>query len=127
MTLELKFEMMGYPKLEGLSLGRIETVDKVRIYLLTPNGVEFTLHTGELLKDVTGDGLFFISGLPWVSPSSTIDGLKMNINETFLLNKNTLYVPRRAGRYIVKALAEMVDFDVLHLKDTVAIDLLNID
>lgn len=126
MALELKFEMMGYPKLDRLSLGRYETVDRVRIYLLTSNGVEITLHTGELLKDVTGSNLYFITGLPWVDASSTIDGLKNNIDETFLLNNNTLYAPSSAARRIVKALAEMVDFNVLHFKDGVAIDLLNI-
>lgn len=38
-----------------------------------------------------------------------------------------MYVPKTSGRYIVKVLAEMVDFNVLHLKNTVSIELLNID
>lgn len=123
MALKLKIEVLDCNVAKQSSYFKV--VGRVRICLETEMGNKFTLHNGKLIKFVI-DGAYYVDGLPWIKSDKTLEGLLSNIRDRFLVvgNENKLYVPQRGSRQVIKALSEMVDFDVTHLADIVMIKIL---
>lgn len=125
MTLKLNIEMRDNLKTQKPRTAYFSIIGIVRIYIETDTGVRFTLHSDKIVRfNVSGN--YFVNRLPWVETSETLEGLFSNIRDKFLVveNENKLYVPKRASRYVIKALAEMCDFDVTHLADITLIKIL---